>query len=133
VREQCEKCDESVSPQLTNAVLPISRVAWVQPRALAQEPGSKRQGRLSYGAETEFNSNYVGRGMVLDDRPVAQPSAWIELSGLSLTFWSALALSASPERERVEASGAYLTIQENCINWRFWLNSCLAMVSMPRG
>jgi len=96
VRERCEKCDESVSPQLTNAVLPISRVAWVQPRALAQEPGSKRQGRLSYGAETEFNSNYVWRGMVLDDRPVAQPSAWIELSGLSLTFWSALALSASP-------------------------------------
>ena len=41
--------------------------------------------------------------------------------------------SVEPNSFALSRHPAYLTIQENCINWRFWLNSCLAMVSMPRG
>src|SRR2546427_5785026 len=43
---------------------------------------------FTYGAETDFNSSYVWRGLLLDDRPVAQPSAWISAFGFTFTAWS---------------------------------------------
>jgi len=38
---------------------------------------------LSYGAETDFNSKFVWRGIVLSDKPVIQPTAWISYAGFT--------------------------------------------------
>src|SRR5205809_6413852 len=63
---------------------------------------------LGYGAETDFSSADVWRGIVLDDRPVSETSAWIEGFGLSLTAWGNLTLRATEDRPRVRVSGMTL-------------------------
>ncbi|MBU0509265.1 hypothetical protein KKH27_10560, partial [bacterium] len=42
----------------------------------------------SYGSEVDMNSRYVWRGIVYNDRSVAQPSAWISASDLTLSVWA---------------------------------------------
>src|SRR5262245_38189747 len=49
---------------------------------------TEKQSAMTYGAEMDFNSNYVWRGLLLDDGRVVQPSAWISAFGFTLTAWS---------------------------------------------
>ncbi len=113
----------------------------------AQEPLGRPEEdhALSYGAEADFSSGYVWRGLLLNDGPVVQPSAWISRFGLTFYVWSNLPLTRTSDSAHLNATILTLpTIQENCINW---LNSCLApesgsavlccrvlvMVPMPKG
>ncbi|MEO0077495.1 MAG: hypothetical protein ABIK86_00645 [candidate division WOR-3 bacterium] len=45
-------------------------------------------GTISAGLESEVNSRYVWRGLVQDENPVIQPSAWGSLGNLTLEVWS---------------------------------------------
>jgi len=47
---------------------------------------------LSYGSELDMNSRYLWRGMVCNDRAVAQPSAWIGLSDWTFSLWASRGL-----------------------------------------
>jgi hypothetical protein len=49
---------------------------------------------FTYGAETDFNSGYVWRGLLLDG-PVEQPSAWISAFGFTFTAWSNVSLTSA--------------------------------------
>jgi len=50
---------------------------------------------VSYGAETDFNSSEVWRGILLDNAPVAEPSAWISAHGFTFTAWRNLPLTST--------------------------------------
>ncbi len=60
--------------------------------------------RFSYGAETDFSSNYVWRGILVDDGPVMQPSAWLSFSDFTLIGWSNLNLTQTPRSRRLDAT-----------------------------
>src|SRR5258706_2284454 len=66
-------------------------------RGQGARAGALPQQKISYGVEGDFNSAYVWRGIVLNNRPVVQPSVWISASDVSLEIWSALNLSHTPE------------------------------------
>src|SRR5438477_5433666 len=74
------------------------------------------QSTFGYGAETDFNSAYVWRGIVLDDRAVIDTSAWIEGFGLSLTAWGNLTLTATETRPRAQVSGMTLSYSRDWKN-----------------
>jgi len=68
-----------------------------------QNPSSENRQKLSnakkklvYGAEVDFLSGFLWRGMTLTDKPVTQPAAWISKSGLSFTVWSSTHLTHEP-------------------------------------
>lgn len=48
---------------------------------------------FSFGAETDFTSGYVWRGLLLDDGPITQPPAWISKSGFTFAAWTSLPLT----------------------------------------
>jgi hypothetical protein len=52
-----------------------------------------KESTFTYGAEMDFNSRYVWRGLLLDDGPVGQPSAWVSAFGFTLTAWSNVAMT----------------------------------------
>jgi hypothetical protein len=62
------------------------------PYVFAQDSPSPDQENhsWSYGVETDFKSNYVWRGIVVNEGPVMQASAWISRSGLTFIAWSNL-------------------------------------------
>ena len=67
--------------------------------AFAQDsarPAGERR-RFGYGAESDFNSAFVWRGIVWSTRPVMQPSGWVSAYGFTLNTWSNLTLSDTPE------------------------------------
>src|SRR5438046_984527 len=74
--------------------------------AFAQDsarPAGERR-RFGYGAESDFNSAFVWRGIVWSTRPVMQPSGWISAYGFTLNTWSNLTLSDSPESANLHTS-----------------------------
>ncbi len=77
---------------------------------------AEEKSTFGYGAETDFSSAYVWRGIVLDDRPVSENSAWIEGFGLSLTAWGNLTLRATENRPRVRVSGMTLAYSRDWKN-----------------
>ena len=52
-----------------------------------------KESSFTYGAEMDFNSRYVWRGLLLDDGPIGQSSAWISAFGFTLTGWSNVAMT----------------------------------------
>ena len=62
---------------------------------------------FTYGAETDFNSNYVWRGLLLDG-PVGQPSAWISAFGFTFTAWSNVSLTSGYGGAGLNAGGMIL-------------------------
>jgi hypothetical protein len=62
---------------------------------------------FTYGAETDFNSGYVWRGLLLDG-PVEQPSAWISAFGFTLTAWSNVAMTSAYGGAGLNAGGLTL-------------------------
>jgi hypothetical protein len=63
---------------------------------------------FTYGAEMDFNSDYVWRGLLLDDGPVWQPSAWISAFGFTFTAWGNVAMTSASEDAGLESGGAGL-------------------------
>ena len=48
---------------------------------------------FNWGGELAGNSRYVWRGILLDDRPVIQPSVWFSARDFTLSVWSNFALA----------------------------------------
>jgi len=65
--------------------------------------------KITYGAEADFHSAYVWRGIVLNSRPVMQPSVWISAYGTTLTAWSNLALTNLSGSPRLQTTDLILT------------------------
>jgi len=56
--------------------------------ALLRVDAFSQDKKITYGAESDLNSSYVWRGMVLDKRrPVLENSVWLDGYGVNLTFW----------------------------------------------
>src|SRR2546428_1551481 len=64
---------------------------------------------LTFGGETDFTSGYVWRGLLLNDGPLMQPSAWISKSGFTFAAWTSHPLSKTSETTHLNASTFTLT------------------------
>jgi hypothetical protein len=78
--------------------LSILLVVWFCLGASALCSGFPAASELSCGAELDGNSRYVWRGLALSGGPVLQPSAWVSLTGLTLTSWANLAFREGDAR-----------------------------------
>ncbi len=98
---------EGVSCRLagTVALLTLPLAAQTERQFNSSEDDQK----ITYGAEADFNSAYVWRGIVLNSRPVMQPSLWISAYGTTLTAWSNLALTNLSGSPRVQTTDLILT------------------------
>ena len=67
---------------------------------------------FTYGAEMDFNSSYVWRGLLLDDGPVEQPSVWISAYGFTFSAWSNVALTSASGGAGLNSGG--LTLAYEC-------------------
>src|SRR5262245_54965079 len=81
------------------------------PAQLTDEPST-----FTYGAEMDFNSAYVWRGILLDDRPVWLPSAWISAYGFTLTAWGNVAMAGASEGAGMNPGGLILTYEHDWEN-----------------
>jgi hypothetical protein len=68
---------------------------------------------FTYGAETDLNSGYVWRGLLLDDGPIVQPSAWISAFGFTFTAWSNVAMTSASEGAGLNSGGLILTYERD--------------------
>src|SRR5215471_18110675 len=73
----------------------------------------EKQSTFIYGAEMDFNSGYVWRGLLLDEGRVGQPSAWISAFGFTLTAWSNVAMTNTSGRAGLRSGGLTLTYDHN--------------------
>ncbi|HKQ91260.1 MAG TPA: hypothetical protein VJZ77_11275 [Blastocatellia bacterium] len=69
---------------------------------------TEKESPFTYGAEMDFNSRYVWRGLLLDDGPVGQPSAWISAFGFTLTAWSNVAMTDASGVTGINSGGLIL-------------------------
>ena len=56
--------------------------------ALGQDDLQASEPVISWGVETDVNSQYIWRGIVFEDHLVVQPSAWISAHGLTFSVWN---------------------------------------------
>jgi hypothetical protein len=101
---------QQVPPPTTNST-PSS--APVEADKLPSSQASVEGATFTYGAEMDFNSNYVWRGLLLDDGPVWQPSAWISGFGFTLTAWSNVAMTSASGGAGLKTGGLILTYERN--------------------
>src|SRR5215470_3067277 len=110
---------QQASPPTTNST----------PSSARAEAGAETQGQLTdkqssdqasiaratftYGAEMDFNSGYVWRGLLLDDGPVGQPSAWMSAFGFTLTAWSNVAMTGASGGAGLKTGGLTLTYEHD--------------------
>jgi hypothetical protein len=76
--------------------------------AFAQE-SSSLQRPISYGAEIALSSGHADRGLVISDRPVVQPVAWVSGRGASFSVWSSLTLGETTDGSRPQILEMELT------------------------
>ncbi len=89
-------------------------LALASPRAFAQDTASPAEHpRVSYGTETDFESAFIWRGIAYDNRPVWVPSAWISVSGLSLTAWSIVPMTHAPETTHLRTTTLELAYEKD--------------------
>jgi hypothetical protein len=69
--------------------------------------------KITYGAESDFNSRFVWREMVLDKRPVSENEVWLDAYGVNLSVWSNVALSPAADRSRLRSSGLSVSYKRN--------------------
>jgi hypothetical protein len=83
----------------------------IRAEAGAETPAqlTDKESTFTYGAEMDFNSRYVWRGLLLDDGPVGQPSAWISAFGFTLTAWSNVAMTDASGVAGLNSGGLILT------------------------
>src|SRR5262245_53315673 len=70
---------------------------------------AEKQSSFTYGAEIDFNSRYVWRGLLLDDGRAGEPSAWISAFGFTLNAYSYVALTSASGGAGLKATGLTLT------------------------
>jgi hypothetical protein len=73
---------------------------------------SEPRATFTYGAEMDFKSGYVWRGLLLDG-PVEQSSAWISAFGFTLTGWSNVALTNTSGGAGLNSGGLFLTYERD--------------------
>lgn len=92
--------------KLTKAAVALPLViALLCPFAFPQdspESSKKEEQKFTYGAETDFNSVYVWRGIVVNDEPVMQPLAWVSGHGFTFVSSSNLNLTTTPGRRLLD-------------------------------
>lgn len=54
----------------------------------------------TYGAESDFNSKYIWRGLAFSEGAVWQPSAFVGFGGLTFEVWSNFVLGSEPNRRQ---------------------------------
>jgi hypothetical protein len=70
---------------------------------------SETRASFTYGAEMDFSSGYVWRGLLLDEGLIGQPSAWISRSGFTFIAYSNVALTSKSGTAGLKAGGFILT------------------------
>jgi len=70
---------------------------------------AEKQSSFAYGAEMDFNSRYVWRGLLVADGRVGEPSAWMSVFGFTLTAYSNVALTSASGGAGLKATGLTLT------------------------
>ena len=103
---------EGVSCRLAGTVALVTLLIDLIPLAAQTERqlnSSEDNQKITYGAEADFHSAYVWRGIVLNSRPVMQPSVWISAYGTTLTAWSNLALTNLSGSPRLQTTDLILT------------------------
>ena len=73
------------------------------------KPYGEDRHAFAWGAETDCNSSYVWRGIVLSDKPVAQPSVWASRAGFTFVVWSNFALNKASEMAHFHLADLTLT------------------------
>ncbi len=84
----------------------------IQEQTAASEKFGQRRAdhdKINFGLETDFNSRYVWRGIVLSDRPVLQPSAWISGFGFEFTAWRNINLTRTGENVHLHTTNLNLS------------------------
>jgi hypothetical protein len=56
----------------------------------------------SWGAEVDFNSRYLWRGLTYSRGPVMQPWVWITSNRTTVSLWSSMVLNNEPRRGRFD-------------------------------
>ena len=74
---------------------------------------AEKQSSFTYGAEMDFNSRYVWRGLLLDDGRAGEPSAWISAFGFTLNAYSYVALTSASGSAGLRSGGLILTYDRN--------------------
>jgi hypothetical protein len=82
---------ETPTGQQTQQSPPPTTNTTETPEQLTDKPST-----FTYGAEMDFNSVNAWRGLMLDNRRVGQPSAWISAYGFTFTTWSNVAMTRAP-------------------------------------
>ena len=84
--------------------------------ALAQNTGRppeqkapQEDRKIAYGIESDFSAGYAWRGLVVSDRPVIQPAAWVSRSGFTFIAWSNFSLRDTSEGTRPRVTDLILT------------------------
>jgi len=106
---------QQAPPPTTNSKPSSPRVEVSEPTTPTQSTDKQSDGQASaeratftYGAEMDFNSGYVWRGLLLDDGRVGQPSAWISAFGFTLTAWSNIAMTNTSGGSGLQSGGLTL-------------------------
>jgi len=79
----------------------------------AQKSPNPTEDSFSYGAETDFNSGYIWHGLLVNDAPSVQPSAWVSMSGFTFAVWTSIPLTKTSDREQLNANFLSLTYGRN--------------------
>ena len=91
--------------QTTFSALPLVFALFLSSAFAQESPKHPEEDHsLSLGAETDFTSGYVWRGLLLDDGPIMQPSAWISKSRFTFAVWTSLPLTKTSESTHLNAS-----------------------------
>src|SRR5689334_11136242 len=69
--------------------------------------------KITYGAESDLNSSFVWREMVLDHRPVLENSVRLEAYGFDFTVWAKVAMPSAADRSRLRSSGISVGYQRD--------------------
>ena len=72
---------------------------------------------LSVGAEADFDSRFVWRGISFNEGAVSEPSIWASAAGFNATVWATLLLSDRESRRRVASVVPALLYSHE---WRAW-------------
>jgi len=91
------------APQPTTTSTPSDIRVEAGAETLAQL--TDKESTFTYGAEMDFNSRYVWRGLLLDDGPIGQSSAWISAFGFTLTAWSNVAMTNTSGGSGLQSGG----------------------------
>src|SRR3989442_7663664 len=97
--------------------------------ALLRVDAFSQEKKITYGAESDLNSRFVWREMVLDERPNLKNSVWLDAYGVNLTVWGNVALPSAADRSRLRSSGLSVSYQRD---WKkFTLEPAIEVYRWP--